>query len=144
MVTDGRIGEALMMDLADQRERQRECLNVVAPKTLRSPGAVLSIAETLAKAERGPEILSWLNRWIRDLILVHVGGDCDQILHTERLDQLEAYAGQANLDALLDLLGEIQRIEQGATRHLNMHMALESCLFRLRDALSLAPAGTPA
>jgi len=37
---------------------------------------------------------------------------------------------------LLDVLIEIQRIEQGATRHLNLHMALETLLFRLREALS--------
>jgi DNA polymerase-3 subunit delta' len=144
MVTDGRIGEALTTDLADQRERQRECLGVIAPQTLGSPGAILSIAESLAKADRGSEILAWLTRWIRDLVFVHVGGDRDHILHSQDLAQLEAYARQADLGMLLDLLNEIQRIEQGATRHLNLHMALETCLLRLREALSLTPARTPA
>jgi hypothetical protein len=33
--------------------------------------------------------------------------------------------------------------EQRATRHLNLHMALEMILLRLRDTLALAPASTP-
>ncbi len=144
LVTDGRIGEALTMDLADVRARQQECLALVAPATLQSTTAILSAAESLAKADRGVEILSWLTRWIRDLVLVHVEGDRDQILHLDRLAQLQRYAEQADLGLLLDLLRDIERTEQQATRHLNLHMALETSLLRLRDALALAPAGASA
>ena len=144
MVTEGRLGEALTMDLADQRERQRECLDLIAPKTLRSVTAILSAAEQFAKADRGTEILTWLSRWIRDLVLVLVGGDREALLHLDHLPQLEHYAQQADLTMLLDLLREIERTEQGATRHLNLHMALETCLLRLRDALQLGPATIPA
>lgn len=140
LVTDGRIGEALTMDLADVRARQQECLELVAPATLQSTTAILSAAESLAKADRGGEILSWLTRWIRDLVLVHVEGDRDQILHLDCLAQLQRYAEQADLGLLLDLLRDIERTEQQATRHLNLHMALETCLLRLRDALGLAQA----
>jgi DNA polymerase III subunit delta' len=86
------------------------------------------------------EILSWLTRWIRDLVLVIVGGDHDQILHLEQLPDLQRYAGQADLGMLLDLLRDIERTEQQATRHLNLHMALETSLLRLREALGLVPA----
>jgi DNA polymerase-3 subunit delta' len=44
----------------------------------------------------------------------------------------------------LDLLHEIERTEQQATRHLNLHMALETILLRLRDALGLTQTGAPA
>jgi len=36
----------------------------------------------------------------------------------------------------LDLLREIEMTEQRATRHLNLHMALEMILLRLRDAVT--------
>lgn len=144
LFTEGRIGEAFTMDLADLRARQRECLDLMAPATLKSTTAILSAAESLAKADRGAEILSWLNRWIRDLVLVHVGGDQDHILHLDQLSQLQDYAQQADLGALLELLKEIERIEQSATRHLNLHMALETILLRLREGLGLSPTGVPA
>jgi DNA polymerase-3 subunit delta' len=144
LFTEGRIGEALTMDLAELRARQRECLNLVAPATLQSTTAILSAAESLAKADRGSETLTWLSRWIRDLVIVLVGGDQDQLLHPDQLDQLRRHAQQADLGVLLDLLKEIERTEQQATRHLNLHMALETILLRLRDALALSPAGAPA
>lgn len=144
VVTDGRIGEALTMDLDGLRARQRECLELVAPSTLKSITAILTAAESWAKADRGVEILSWLGRWIRDLVLVHVGGDHDQLLHLEQLPQLQQATQRANVSLLLDLLNDIERTEQQATRHLNLHMALETSLLRLRDALGLAPAAASA
>ncbi|MCS6287318.1 MAG: hypothetical protein H8K08_18025, partial [Nitrospira sp.] len=81
---------------------------------------------------------------VRDLLFVHVGGDQDQILHLEQIDQLQEYARTTDLTLLLDLIKEIERTQQNATRNLNLHMALESCFLKLRDALGLAPAGTPA
>ncbi|WP_053380781.1 DNA polymerase III subunit delta' [Nitrospira moscoviensis] len=144
VLADGRIGEALAMDLAEARARQEECLTLVDPATLTSTPALLSAAESLAKADRGAEILAWLARWIRDLVLVSVGGDQDQLLHLDRLTALQQYAGRADVGMLLDLLRDIERTEQQATRHLNLHMALETSLLRLREALGLAPAGAAA
>ena len=140
IISEGRIGEALSGDAADLRTRQQELLELVRPQSLRSVATVLSAAESLAKAERAPEILAWLARWIRDLVIIQVGGDREQLLHTEDLPALESYAGQADTDALLELLYDIEKTAQQATRHLNLHMALENILLRLRDALGLAPA----
>jgi DNA polymerase-3 subunit delta' len=142
--TAGRIGEALTIDLPTVRARQRECLDLVAPAALKSITAILTSSESLAKADRGAETLSWLSRWIRDLVIVLVGGDQEHLLHLDQLDQFRHYARQADVGLLLDLLRDIERTEQQATRHLNLHMALETMLLRLRDALGLAAAGVPA
>jgi DNA polymerase-3 subunit delta' len=140
LVADGRIGEALTLDPTAIHTQQRDCLDLVAPTTLKSITAILTAAESLAKADRGPEILGWLSRWIRDLVIVLAGGNQELLLHLDQLDQLRRYAQQADADALLDLLKEIERTEQQATRHLNLHMALENILLRLREALGLATA----
>jgi DNA polymerase-3 subunit delta' len=92
----------------------------------------------LAKADRGVEVLTWLRRWIRDLVIVLVGGNREYLLNLDQVEQLHQYAQQADTALLLDLLNEIERTEQQATRHLNVHMALETILLRLRDALGLA------
>lgn len=140
VVTDGRIGEALTMDLEDLRARQRECLALVAPATLKSITAILSAAESWAKADRGIEVLSWLGRWIRDLVVVHVGGDQEQLLHVDQLAELQQATERADLPLLLDLLNDLERTEQQAARHFNLHMTLETSLLRLRDALGFARA----
>ena len=135
IVSEGRLGDALTADVKDTRVRQQELVNLVRPQSLQSIGAVLSSAEAFAKADRAQDILAWLARWIRDLVLIQVEGDRDQILNLDDLSMLEAYARQANTDALLNLLHEIELTEQRATRHLNLHMALETILLRLRDAV---------
>ena len=140
VLAEGRIGEALTMKIEDVRARQKECLALVEPAALQSSAAILSTAEKLSKAERGTEILSWLTRWIRDLVLISVGGDLDQILHVDQRADLQQRAPHTNITMLLDLLRDIERIEQQATRHLNMQMALETTFLRLRDALGLVPA----
>jgi len=138
---DGRIGEALTMNVADIRARQQECLKLVKPESLTSSATILSAAESLAKTDRGEETLAWLTRWIRDLVIVMVNGDQDQILHLDQLPDLRRYARRADVDALLTLLNDIERTEQQATRHLNLQMALETTFLRLREALRLVPAG---
>jgi DNA polymerase-3 subunit delta' len=144
IISKGRIGEALVGDAKETRARLQELLDLVRPQSLQSITSILSAAEAIAKADRVPEILSWLARWIRDLVFLQVGGDRDQLLYADALSTLEAYARNAETDALLGLLQDIEKTEQQATRHLNLHMALENILLRLRDALGLAPVGTSA
>lgn len=144
IISEGRIGEALVADAKEARTQLQELLDLVQPQSLQSITSILSGAEAIAKADRAPEILSWLARWIRDLVFIQVGGDRDQLLYADALNTLEAYARNAETDALLGLLQDIEKTEQQATRHLNLHMALENILLRLRDALALAPAGASA
>jgi DNA polymerase-3 subunit delta' len=141
LLTDGRIGEALTMNVAEVRARQQECLALVKPESLASSTTILSASEGLAKSDRGEETLAWLTRWIRDLVIVIVGGDQDQILHLDQLAELQRYADRSDIDLLLTLLSDIEKHAQQATRHLNVQMALETTFLRLREALGLVPAG---
>jgi DNA polymerase III subunit delta' len=135
MISEGRIGEALSTDLKSVRAQQQELLALVSPTSLRSATTVLTAAESLAKADRAADMLSWLARWIRDLIIIQIGSDRDQLLFLESLSMSEAYTRQANTDLLLELLEDIEKTEQQATRHLNLQMALENILLRLREAI---------
>ena len=144
LFSDRRIGEALTLDIAVLRAQQRECLDLVDPATLQSITAILTSAESLAKADRSSEVLEWLSRWIRDLLIVLTNGDQEHLLYQDQLGALTRYAKQADPDMLLTLLSDIERTEQQATRHLNMHMALETILLRLREGVGLAAATSPA
>jgi DNA polymerase-3 subunit delta' len=135
MLSEGRLGAALATDLKTARAQQRELADLVNPDSLRSVTKLLTAAESLAKADRAAETLSWIARWIRDLVIIQVGGDRDQLLYVEQVSALERDARSAQTDALLDLLRDIEDTQQQATRHLNLHMALENILLRLRDAL---------
>ena len=135
MVTQGRIGQALETDLAAIRVQQDEFSALTSAKSLQSVATLLTAAEALYRSDRAPEALEWIVRWIRDLILVSVGADPDHVLNRDRLPQLEEAARGLRPDALLDLLADIETIQQAATRNVNLQMALETILLRLRDAI---------
>ena len=135
MVTQGRIGEALETDLAATRVQQDEFSTLTSAKSLQSVATLLTAAEALYRSDRAPEALEWIVRWIRDLILVSVGADPDHLLNRDRLPQLEEAGRGLRPDALLDLLADIETIQQAATRNVNLQMALETILLRLRDAI---------
>ncbi|OLC43675.1 MAG: DNA polymerase III subunit delta' [Nitrospirae bacterium 13_1_40CM_4_62_6] len=135
MVTQGRIGQALETDLAATRVQQDEFSTLTSAKSLHSVGTLLTAAEALYRSDRAPEALEWIVRWIRDLILVSVGADPDHLLNRDRLPQLEEAGRGLRPDALLDLLADIETIQQAATRNVNLQMALETILLRLRDAI---------
>jgi len=104
LISEGRLGEALSTDLKAARLQQQELIDLVSPHFLRSVTNLLTAAESLAKADRAADTLSWIARWIRDLIIVQVDGDREQLLHVDQLSTLERDARQAPTDALLDLL----------------------------------------
>ena len=140
MLSEGRLGAALSMDLKSVQAQQQELLELVSPNFLRSVTNVLTASESLAKADRAADTLSWIARWIRDLLIIQVGGDRDQVLYLDQIPALERDARTAQTDDLLELLRDIEETQQQANRHLNLHMALENILLRLRDALvSSAP-----
>jgi DNA polymerase-3 subunit delta' len=133
--SQSRLGAALTMDLADVRTKQDELSSLASPQTLRSVTAILTAAETLHKSDRGPEVLDWLVQWIRDLLLVCVGADPDHLIHSDRLPALKTAARGAKTDRLAGLLDEIDTLQRSAGRNLNLQMALETVLLRLREAL---------
>jgi DNA polymerase III subunit delta' len=138
MLSEGRLGDALSMDVKTVRSQQRELIGLVDPTFLRSVTNVLTAAESLAKADRATDTLSWIARWIRDVLIIQVGGDRDQLLYVDHVSELEQSARIAQTDLLLDLLRDIEENQRHANRHLNLHMALENILLRFRDALVTA------
>jgi DNA polymerase III subunit delta' len=142
IASQSRVGLALHTDIKSLRTTQDEFHTLLSSPSLRSIAVVLSAAESLAKSDRASEALEWIAQWLRDLMLVTIGAQSDLLLNTERLTELKNIARSVRLDALLDLLAEIERIQRASTRNINLQLALETLFLQLRDALhpSAAPA----
>ncbi len=145
LLTDARIGEAMETDLEAIRTAHNEFGALTSPAFLRSPAEVLTAAEILHKSDRAAEALNWIARWSRDLLLVKVGADVEHLLNPERLSELREAASRIEVDGVLDLLDELERIERAGTRNINLQLALETVLLRLRDVLAgQSPVQVPA
>jgi len=62
-------------------------------------------------------------------------------MHVERIEELQTLARSVRPEALVDLLTDIEQIHRASTRNINLQLALETLLLRLRDAVHFpAPA----
>ena len=138
IATEAQIGHALIADLKAMRTQQDEYHTLVSLRSLSSFATILAAAEALHKSDRGPEALEWVAQWIRDLILVCVGGDREALVNGDRLSSLEEASRTARLDLLLDLHEDLGAMSRAASRNLNLQLALENTLLRLREALCMA------
>lgn len=133
--SERRIGQALEADLAAIRAQQHEFLDLLSPASLQSPATLFSALETLSKSGRIAEAIAWIARWVRDLLIVKVGSQQDEILNLEHLPVLAGMAGRIPVEELLDLLEDIDATSRAANRNVNIQLALETLLLRLRRGL---------
>ena len=136
VLSDGQLGRALECDLAQARNSQKEFAAIFSSKGLQSYATVLAAAEALSKEERGPEAFDWLLRWLRDVLLVAVGAGSDHVLNLDQKAGMQALAERIDIDELLDLINDLEKLERQAHRNLNVQMALETILLRVRHLLT--------
>lgn len=141
MLTQARIGHALTGDVQAVRKTRHEFQTLLSPSSRQSVGQLLSAAEALYKADRIPEALEWITQWVRDMLLLHVGADPDLLLNADRVAELKALAQNVRADVLLSLIAELDAIEQALARNVNLQIALENILLRLREAVSTTAPG---
>jgi DNA polymerase-3 subunit delta' len=130
-----RVGHALHSDIKNLRAIQDEFHTLLSPPSLRSVTQILAVAETLAKSDRAIEALEWIAQYLRDLLLLSVGADRTLMMHVERIEELQTLARSVRPEALVDLLTDIEQIHRASTRNINLQLALETLLLRLRDAV---------
>lgn len=129
ILSEGQLGRALEWDVEEERARRQELASLLTPPGLESASIVLTTAETLAKSDRAAEAIEWLQCWLRDLLIWAVSGASDDMLGMERLSR----PSTVNIDAVLDILDDINKLERDGQRHLNLQMALENILLRVRS-----------
>jgi len=136
VLSDGQLGRALESDLDRARKNQKEFSVIFSSKGLHSFSTVLATAEALAKADRGTEVLDWLLRWLRDVLLLAVGAGSDHLLNVDQRKDMQSLAQYIDIDELLDLISDLGKLERQAHRNLNLQMALETTLLRVRHLLT--------
>lgn len=135
VLSDGQLGQALECDLEQARNSQKEFSVIFSAKGLQSFSTILATAEALAKADRALEAFDWLLRWLRDVLLLAVGAGSDHLLNLDQRTDMETVAEHIDIDELLDLISDLEKLERQANRNVNLQMALETFLLRLRHLL---------
>lgn len=135
VLTSGRVGEAVQFDLEEAIARKETFLPLLSGHALRSIPELLDTAETLSKSGQAKEALSWFFYLVRDLILVTLHGSPTYVLEQKDIQTLQTLATRTSTSALLNLLDELQALEQGFYRNLNVQLGFERFLLHLREAI---------
>lgn len=135
VLSDGQLGRALECNLEQARTSQKEFSVIFSAKGLQSFSTILATAETLAKSDRALEAFDWLLRWLRDMLLLAVGAGSDHVLNLDQRTDMAALAERIDIDELLDLISDLEKLERQASRNVNLQMALETILLRVRHLL---------
>ena len=69
------------------------------------------------------------------MLLLAVGAGSDHVLNLDQRNDMQALAERLDIDELLDLIGDLEKLERQAHRNLNLQMALETILLRVRHLL---------
>jgi DNA polymerase III subunit delta' len=135
LVSGGRLGPALQANPEALRTERAALRELVNPHTLEMVTKVFAVCETIAKSDQGEMAFGWLSTWLRDLVVVKVGGDRDRLMNNDAVAELERLAARLSLDKILDLADFVEVMQQGLERNLNKQLMLEGVLLQLRAAL---------
>jgi DNA polymerase-3 subunit delta' len=143
ILSEGQLGRALEWDIDAEKSRRQELAALLTPPALRSVGTLLGTAETLAKSDRAGEALAWLQGWLRDVLLSAVTETSGDTLNPDHAGLLMSPGATVDVNALIDLLDDIDTLERQGHRHLNLHIALENILLRVRSLSRGSPPPAP-
>lgn len=133
--SEGRLGKALHITPEDLRIQLRQYWTLLFGNVSQSPSTIMDLCEDLVKADHVSEAISWFRLGIRELLLVHLNSAHRSPLFPDQSLALLHLAETIALPDLLDLLHDLERLERGQQRHLNIQIGLEQFFFRLQHAL---------
>ncbi len=137
-LTNGRIGEALNLDLDVIKTKQKEFYSLLFEHPDCSLSGSFEAAEMLSKSGHIPEVLLWLWSGLRDLLLIATQSPQKFLLHQEQLSALQKLTERTSLTQILDLLDELHQLELGLQRNLNMQLGFEQFFIHLREAIPIS------
>ena len=134
-LTNGRLGEALTMNLDESKAKQQEFFSLLFESSNRSITGGFDVAEALSKSGQIPEALQWLWSGLRDLLLVATQSPPDLLLNPDRLPKLHEFAKRTSPTKVLNLLDELYHLELGLQRNLNMQLGFEQFFIHLHETI---------
>ena len=142
-LSGGRIGEALHFDIGDATTRKDHLLSLLFEGSLDSIPVLLDTAEAVSKPNEVQKGLNEFWHILRDLLLVSLNCPSSEVMYQEDIPTFQTIARRTSISALLRVLDELQALEQGLHRNLNMQLGFERFLIYLRDAIFSKSSSSP-
>jgi len=135
---EGRLGSALACDATELKVKLRQYWALLFGEQTASASRVMDMSEGLVKSNQVQEAIHWFWAGLRDLLMLTLDHSLSPTLYQDQETALRQLAQQITPSALLSLIHELNQLERGQQRNLNMQIGLEQFFFHLHDQLELS------
>jgi len=121
----GRLGMALQFHKTGRLTDRNEALDLILAALKRK-----ELETPLAKKSRDEieEYVEWYASWLRDLLVLSVGGNPDWVIHQDRLEQLQKAAASVPAETILRQVDRAYRVQEAVQRNASVRTALSVLL----------------
>jgi len=133
--SEGRLGQALLLDPEELNIKLRQYWALLFGECMTSAAQVFDISESLVKSNQVPEAIYWFQQGLRDLLLLSLDEANIPRLYRDQESALRRFAQQIPPSTVIELIQELNQLERGHQRNLNMQIGLEQFFFHLQDHL---------
>ena len=137
-LSEGSIGKAARMWEEDAQSRRGEAFTRLMSLPGLSDGEVLSLALELKGKSKDQErpnaqaLVGLWKTWMRDLLLLHLGGSEELLIHMDYLGELKKGLDTFTIDSLMEALKLLDQAERDLSRFRNVELLLENLLLALK------------
>lgn len=135
--SEGRLGSALSGDPIELKVKLRQYWALLLGEHTPTASQVMDMSEGLVKSNQVQEAIHWFWLGLRDLLLLTLDPSLSPTLYKDQETALRLLARQMTPVSILPLILELNLLERGQLRNLNMQIGLEQFFFHLYDQLEL-------
>jgi len=137
--SEGRLGSALSCDPTELKVKLRQYWALLFGEHTASASQLMDISEGLVKSNQVQEAIHWFWSGLRDLLLLSLDKNVSPSLYKDQEPALRQLAQTLSPSSILPLIHELNQLERGQQRNLNIQIGLEQFFFHLHDQLELSP-----
>jgi DNA polymerase-3 subunit delta' len=141
--SEGRLGSALSCDPIELKVKLRQYWALLFGEHTPTASQVMDMSEGLVKSNQVQEAIHWFWSGLRDLLLLTLDHSISPTLYKDQETALRQLARQMTPESILPLIQELNQLERGHLRNLNMQIGLEQFFFHLHDQLELTLSQKP-
>ena len=135
--SEGRLGSSLQLDPTELKIRLNQYWALLFGESSPSAVKVLDMSEGLVKAHQVQEALHWFWLALRDLLFLSLDSTSSPMVFQEQESTLRNLAQTITPSAILQLIQELNQLERGQHRNLNLQIGLEQFFFHIREQTSM-------
>ncbi len=137
-ISEGRLGQALRLDPEELRVKLRQYWALLFGESATATSHIFHTSESLVKSHEVPDAIYWFQQGLRDLLLLSLEESNPPEVYCDQEPALRELAHHMPPSVLIELSHELDQLERGQHRNINLQIGLEQFFFHLQNQRAYA------